>query len=162
LINDLWRDIPEFRQQKEEWLKTGLDRVRMDMDEETEAKLSKAGVRVIRGTIPFYGIGTSLTSRFKGLNYEQYFTEALRLVSGGMIVCVEAAVMAADANAVAVDKELIVAAGTSMGLDTAVVVRPSTSLTFSDPTSGFEICEIIAMPRKKPKYSPEGVGEEYR
>ena len=162
LTNDLWNDIPEFRKQKEEWEEAGLERIRMDMDEETESRLKDQGVRVVRGTIPFYGIGTSLTGRFKGLNFEQYFTEALRLISGGMIVCVEAAIMAADANVIRTDQEAVVAAGTSMGLDTALVMRPSTSLTFADPESGLEIREIIAMPREKPKYSPEGVGEEYR
>ncbi len=167
LTNDLWRDIPEFRQQKEEWVAAGLERVRMDMDEEAENGLRGRGVAVVRGTIPFYGIGTSLTGRFKGLNYEQYFTEALRLVSGGTIVCVEAVLMAADANVIRADEEVVVAAGTSMGLDTAMVMRPSTSLTFCDPAvgcpaAGLEIREIIAIPREKPKYSPEGVGEEYR
>ncbi len=162
LTNDLWEDIPEFRAQKEEWVRAGLERVRMDMDEETESFLAGNGVRVVRGTIPFYGIGTSLTARFKGLNYEQYFTEALRLISGGTLVCVEVALMAADAGAIPTDEEVLVAAGTSMGLDTAVVIRPSTSLTFSEPASGLEIKEIVAVPREKPKYSPEGVGEEYR
>jgi len=162
LTNDLWRDIPEFRLQLEEWRKAGLEKVRMDMDAETEALLSGGGARVVRGTIPFYGIGTSLTSRFKGLNYEQYFTEALRLISGGLIVCLEVAIMATDAGAVPAEGEIVVAAGTSMGLDTAIVARPSTSLTFSDPGCGFEVREIIAVPREKPKYSPDGVGEEYR
>jgi uncharacterized protein len=162
LTNDLWRDLPEFKKQKEEWIEAGLERVRMDMDEDTESRLKEQGVIVVRGTIPFYGIGTSLTGRFKGLSYEQYFTEALRLISGGMIVCVEAVIMAADANVITTDEEAVVAAGTSMGLDTAVVIRPSTSLTFCDPATGLEIREIIAIPREKPKYSPEGVGEEYR
>jgi hypothetical protein len=162
LTNDLWEDIPEFRRQKEEWVEAGLERIRMDMDEETQSRLEAQGVRVVRGTIPFYGIGTSLSARFKGLNFEQYFTEALRLISGGMIVCVEAAIMAADANIIRTDEEVVVTAGTSMGLDTAVVMRPSTSLTFCDPQAGLEIREIIALPRDKPKYSPEGVGEEYR
>lgn len=162
LENDIWKDIPEFREQKAAWEEAGLERVRMDMDEETVSRLEENGVKVVRGTIPFYGIGTSLTGRFKGMNYEQYFTEALRLLSGGLIVCVEAAIMAADAGAISLDREAIVTAGTSMGLDTAVVIRPSTSLTFSEPASGLEIREVIAMPRQKPKYSPEGVGEEYR
>ena len=70
--------------------------------------------------------------------------------------------MAADAGAIPADEEVVVAAGTSMGLDTALVIRPSTSLAFADPESGLEIREVIAMPRSKPKYSPEGVGEEYR
>ena len=162
LNNDLWNDIPEFRRQKEEWLKAGLAKVRMDMDEHVEQMLADQGVKVVRGTIPFYGVGTSLTARFKGLNFEQYFTEALRLISGGLVVCVEVAIMAADANLIPLDQEIVVAAGTSMGLDTAVVIRPSTSLTFADPQAGLEIKEIIAIPREKPKYSPEGVGEEYK
>jgi uncharacterized protein len=162
LNNDIWRDIPEFRAQKEEWEKAGVERVRMDMDEETAARLAGSGVTVVRGTIPFYGIGTSLTARFKGMNYEQYFTEALRLLSGGTIVCVEVALMAADAGVIPAGVEVVVAAGTSMGLDSALVIRPSTSLTFAEPESGLEIREVIAIPREKPKYSPQGVGEEYR
>jgi len=162
LKNDIWEDIPEFRAQKEEWEKSGIERVRMDMDEDTAARLTAAGVKVVRGTIPFYGIGTSLTARFKGMNYEQYFTEALRLLSGGTVVCVEVALMAADAGVIEAGSEVVVAAGTSMGLDTALVIRLSTSLTFADPACGLEIREVVAMPREKPKYSPEGVGEEYR
>lgn len=162
LTNDLWTDIPEFVRQRQQWKDAGLEQVRMDMDPDTEAALALAGVKVVRGTIPFYGIGTSLTARFGGMNYEQHFTEALRLLSGGMIVCVEVALMAADANVVKLGDEIVVAAGTSMGLDTALVVRPSTSLTFSDPARGFEIREIVALPRVKPKYSTQGVGEEYR
>jgi uncharacterized protein len=162
LQNEIWNDIPELRTQKESWENEGLERVRMDMDEETEAELTTAGVKVVRGTIPFYGIGTSLTARFGGMNFEQYFTEALRLLSGGTIVCVEAVLMAADAGAVSTEDEVVAAAGTSMGLDTALVVRPSTSLTFLEPGSGLEIREIVAMPRVKPKYSPGGIGEEYR
>jgi hypothetical protein len=162
LNNDIWQDIPEFRTQKKEWEKAGVERVRMDMNEETAARLGDSGVTVVRGTIPFYGIGTSLTARFKGMNYEQYFTEALRLLSGGTIVCVEVALMAADAGAIPAGVEVVVAAGTSMGLDTALVIRPSTSLTFAEPDRGLEISEVVAMPREKPKYSPKGVGEEYR
>jgi len=162
LNNDIWKDVAEFRAQKAEWEKAGIDRVRMDMDDIAVARLTGAGVTVVRGTIPFYGIGTSLTARFKGMNYEQYFTEALRLLSGGAIVCIEGAIMAADAGAIPAGEEVVVAAGTSMGLDTALVIRPSTSLAFADPESGLEIREVIAMPRSKPKYSPEGVGEEYR
>lgn len=162
LRNDIWRDIPELKRQLEEWTGAGLEKVRMDMDEECRAKLEEAGASVVRGTIPFYGIGTSLAARFKGMNYEQHFTEALRLVSGGLVVCVEVALMAADCGAIPTDEEVVVAAGTSMGLDTAVVARPSTSLTFCDPTAGFEVREIVAMPRAKPKYSPDGIGEEYR
>ena len=162
LGNDVWRDIPELVSQKAEWEKSGVERVRMDMDEETAGRLADASVTVVRGTIPFYGIGTSLAARFRGMNYEQYFTEALRLLSGGTLVCVEVALMAADAGVIGLDDEVVVAAGTSMGLDTALVIRPSTTLTFADPARGLEVREVIAMPRAKPKYSPDGVGEEYR
>ena len=162
LNNDIWDDIPELTALRKEWVDAGLSEVRMDMDEETEARLTAAGVKVVRGTIPLYGLGTALSARFKGLNYEQYFTEALRLLSGGLLVCVEVAIMAADANALTLGAEVIVAAGTSMGLDTAAVFRPSTSLAFCDPSEGLEIRELIAMPRAKPRYSPDGIGEEYR
>ncbi len=49
LTNDLWEDIPELRRQKEEWVEAGLERIRMDMDEETESRLEAQGVSVVRG-----------------------------------------------------------------------------------------------------------------
>jgi len=162
LNNDIWDDIPELTAFRKEWVDAGLTHIRMDMDEKTEASLTAAGVTIVRGTIPLYGLGTALSASFKGLNYEQYFTEALRLLSGGLLVCVEVAIMAADANVLTLGAEVVVAAGTSMGLDTAGVFRPSTSLAFCDPAEGLEIRELIAMPRAKPKYSPDGIGEEYR
>jgi len=157
-----WSDIPELKKQLREWQKKGLKKVRMDMTDEMQDKLEELGIKVVRGTIPFYGIGTSIAGTFKGVTFEQTMTEALRLISGGLIVCVEVAIMAADANIIKSQEEVVVAGGTSMGLDTAVVIKPSTSLRFFDPEEGLEIREIIAIPRIKPKYPPEGIGEEYR
>jgi hypothetical protein len=157
-----WSDIPELKNQLQEWKDKGLEKVPMDMNYETQEKLEELGIKVVRGTIPFYGIGTAIAGTFKGVTFEQVMTEALRLISGGLIVCVEVAIMAADANAIKSQEEVVVAGGTSMGLDTAVVIKPSTSLRFFDPEEGLEIREIIAIPRVKPKYSPEGICEEYK
>jgi hypothetical protein len=60
-----------------------------------------------------------------------------------MKVCVEIVLMAADAGLINVDREVIAIGGTSSGADTAIVVKPSHSMTFRE----FEIREIISKPR---------------
>ena len=62
-----------------------------------------------------------------------------------MKVCVEIAVMAADAGLVDMNNEIITIGGTGRGADTVAVIRPAHSPHFFD----LDIKEILAMPRDK-------------
>ncbi|WP_309492426.1 hypothetical protein [Candidatus Hecatella orcuttiae] len=61
----------------------------------------------------------------------------------------EIALMAADAGAIPLNREVVTIAGSDRGADTVLIVRPSTSGRFFDKKKGLEIREIVAMPRKK-------------
>jgi hypothetical protein len=63
--------------------------------------------------------------------------------SQGMKVCVEIALMAADAGLIDVDREVLAIAGTSEGADTCIALKPSYSRKFFD----LKVKEIVAMPR---------------
>lgn len=66
----------------------------------------------------------------------------LRLFSQGVKVCVEIAMMAADAGVVPVDKPVVTVAGSHAGSDTAMVITPASSNRIRD----LKIHEILAKP----------------
>jgi hypothetical protein len=57
-----------------------------------------------------------------------------------MKVCVEIAVMAADAGRIPTDCDVICVGGTGRGADTAVVLRPAHSNSFFDLRVGEILC----------------------
>jgi hypothetical protein len=59
-----------------------------------------------------------------------------------MKVCVEIALMAADAGLISVKRDVIAIAGTGEGADTAVVIKPAYPRKFLD----LKVKEIIAKP----------------
>ncbi len=71
--------------------------------------------------------------------------DTLRLFCQGMKVCVEIAIMAADAGAVPTDEEAISIGGTVKGADTAIVIKPANLHKLFE----IDIREIISMPRYK-------------
>ena len=60
----------------------------------------------------------------------------------GMKVCVEITLMTANAGKIPLNQDIIAIGGTDIGADTAIVIRPSTSLKFED----LQIKEIICKP----------------
>jgi hypothetical protein len=65
-----------------------------------------------------------------------------RLFSQGTKVCAEIAMMAADCDAVGVDKPVIIIAGSHAGADTALVITPAASNRIRD----LKIHEFLAKP----------------
>ena len=61
----------------------------------------------------------------------------------GMKVCVEVALMAANAGLIPLEDDVIAICGTGYCADTAIVVKPAYPRTFHE----LEIREIIAKPR---------------
>ena len=66
----------------------------------------------------------------------------LRLFCQGVKVCVEIAMMAADAGIIPVDKSILCVAGSHAGADTAVLLIPSTSNRMLD----LKVLEVVARP----------------
>jgi len=77
-----------------------------------------------------------------------------KLMGYGFKTAIEITLLAADAGAIPIDKEVISIAGTGWlggGADCAIIVRPSVlpDAWFIDSEKGIEVREIIAIPRVK-------------
>jgi len=126
------------------------------MPSETCEKLEKAGAVVHTGTDILTGgveVGMSRqrpprTKPQEGrLPYivppvSTIVAHTLRLFSQGVKVCVEIAMMAADAGIIPVDKPVVSVAGSHAGADTAMVITPASSNRMRD----MKLHEIIAKP----------------
>ena len=116
------------------WVMTGEERKR----------LQGKGIKVLTCLHSLSGnVATSFNKKFGGISIEEVIRETLYRFGQGMKVCVEIVLMAADAGLINVDREVIAIGGTSSGADTAIVVKPSYSMTFRE----FEVREIISKPR---------------
>jgi hypothetical protein len=68
--------------------------------------------------------------------------DALRLLGHGMKVAIEISVMAADAGLVRTDENIVAIAGTRVGADYAIVLKPVNSNDFFD----LKVREILCKP----------------
>jgi len=117
---------------------------KLEMKEEYRKFIEEKAKLVISSDL-FTGVPKLVTQKYGGYSPFNLIADTLRLFSEGMKVCVEIAVMAADAGAIPVDEEVIAIAGTAKGADTAVVLKPANVHRFFD----IDIREIIAIPREK-------------
>jgi len=112
------------------------------ISEETKEKILAGGGRLLFSTIAVGGI-----ARMPGCDGAAVARDTLMMFSPGMKVCVETAIMCADAGLVNAGEELICVAGTKAGADTAVVILPSTSTFAWDGEHGLRIKEVLCKPR---------------
>ena len=117
---------------KEGWVMSGKER----------QKLEKGGAKVL--TCP-HALGAGIEEAFGDkIGAREIAANTLYTFSQGMKVCVEIALMAADAGLVDVNREVLAIAGTGEGADTCIVLKPSYSRKFLD----LKVKEIVAMPRE--------------
>jgi hypothetical protein len=114
-----------------------------ELDSACAAALRKARVPIVTGTHALSGVSRSISSTFGGTTSVEVIAHTLRLLGQGTKVCVEIAVMAADAGAIPTDHDVLAIAGTRGGADTAVVLRPAHMNRFFD----LRIREILCKPR---------------
>jgi len=121
---------------------TWKDHVEPDWDKVRKAE--NLGVKFLTATHAFMdNIGGAIRKKFGGLPDTELIAYTLYCLSQGIKVAVEITVMAADANLISPEEEVIAIAGSDQGADTAVVIKPAYSNDFFD----LKIREIIAMPR---------------
>jgi hypothetical protein len=133
-----------------------------ELTEENRQKLEALGTTIVTCTEAFRGIGGSLArypprpqpgqprphpapmpSYIPPLG--EIIRRVLRLFSAGVMVCFEITIMAADAGAIPLDKNVIAVAGTHRGADTAMLLKPAHSNNFFD----IDAHEIIAKPHSR-------------
>ncbi len=107
------------------------------------AGLEAAGATVILGTHALSGPPRSFRLRWGGIDTAEIIAETLRRISRGTKTCVEIALMAADANMIPIDKDVVAIGGAGGGADTAVVIRAANMNSFFE----IKIREFIALPR---------------
>jgi hypothetical protein len=110
----------------------------------TRQGLENKGVKVFIGSHALSGVGRAITNKFKGISHTEIIAYTLRQLGQGIKVCVEIAIMAADAGLIPTDREVVAIGGTSKGADSAVVLKPAHMHNYFD----LEIREIIAKPRQ--------------
>jgi hypothetical protein len=113
-------------------------------------RLLGSGAVVVQGTRPFAPPTHSID--WDNPMPEAVVDKTLEVLGAGFKIAIEVALIAADAGEVAEGEEVVTCAGTYKGLDTALVVRATTSMRFF---RNFEVCEIVARPRCRVREFPE-------
>ena len=114
-------------------------------DKEIWDELERNGARIVRATDPLYNIGAALEHR--GVpTLHSLVRSCLGMISSGKAVCLGAVLMATDNGILTEGEEVVAAAGSWIGLDTALVVRATNSVNLLR-RGAMQITEIICKPR---------------
>lgn len=105
-------------------------------------RIEALGAVVLTCQHAFGGVGRAVRRKLATYELEEIVAYTLRLFGEGTKVAIEIALMAADAGLISTRKPCIAIGGTSTGVDTALLLRPSNAQTFFD----LRIQEIIAKP----------------
>jgi uncharacterized protein len=126
------------------------------LNPEVRKELESMGCKVVRHSHILSGLDRSISRKFSGVSHGEFLSEALRCLFGcGMKVAIECAIMAADSDAIPIEKTIAVGGtGTSRGggADCAAVVWPSHCDNFFD----FRVLEILAKPFQREKEPKKG------
>ena len=111
--------------------------------EENRSAIKAAGAQVLTCQHAFGGVNRAVRKKMGTYLTNEIIAHTLRIFGEGMKVCVEIALMAADAGLVKVGEPCIAIAGTGWGADTAVVLLPANAQNFFD----MRVMEVLAKPR---------------
>jgi hypothetical protein len=114
-----------------------------ELTEENRAAIEAAGAKILTCQHAFGGIGRAVRKKWGTYATDEIVAQTLRIFGEGLKVCVEMALMAADAGLVKVGQPCIAIAGTGRGADTAVVLAPAHVQQFFD----LQVMEVLAKPR---------------
>lgn len=114
-----------------------------ELRDEHRRAILKHGAKILTSTHALSSVERAIRKKFGTLQPLELIANALRLLGEGAKVCVEIVVMATDAGLIPEDEDVIAIAGTGRGADTALVIKPASSLRFFD----LKIRETIAKPR---------------
>ena len=113
------------------------------MDPEQRTAIEAAGAKTLTCQHAFGGVNRGVRNKLNTYLMDEIIAYTLRTFGQGLKVCVEIALMAADAGLVTVGKPCISIGGTGQGADTAAVLIPANAQAFFD----LRVMEILAKPR---------------
>jgi hypothetical protein len=111
--------------------------------EKNKERLEEKGIKLVKCTHAFSGIDKTVFKKYSSATPHVLISDTLKLISEGTKVAVECALMAADVGAIRQKEPVLAIGGTSEGVDTCLLVEPSTTSNFFE----FGILEIICIPR---------------
>ena len=112
------------------------------MAPEHERAIVESGARVVTAGHALSGVERAIRQKWGTIGPLELMADTLRVFGEGTKVCLEIAVMAADAGLIPVDRPVVAVAGTSAGADTALVIQAAHSKNFFETY----VREIIAKP----------------
>lgn len=115
----------------------------MELEPMLSSQLREGGAQILTMSHALSGVARSVSKKFGGTSTTEMIAHTLRMFGQGMKVCVEIAVMAADAGAIPAGSDVICVGGSGRGADAAVVLRPATMNAFFDTT----IRELLCWPK---------------
>lgn len=143
---DLFAEIPELKNKRDEWVKKDLKRVPMNITEKNKLKLDELKVEIVRGTIPLFGPSFSMRLHLQKITSLDVMAKTLEMISPGTLVAMESVLMATDAGVIPEDELVLACAGTEMGLDTLWILKSCASANLFHPSKGFRFVEVLAKP----------------
>jgi hypothetical protein len=116
-----------------------------NMTREERRRLVERGISVLTASHALGdGVASAMADKYGGGDLVRAVRDTLYRFGQGMKVCVEVALMAADAGLLPVEGEVVAIAGTGEGADTCIVVKPAYPRKFYE----LEVREIVAKPRR--------------
>ena len=114
-----------------------------ELTPENRAAIEAAGARILTCQHALGGVSRAVRKKWGTYMIDEIVAQTLRIFGQGMKVCVEIALMAADAGLVQVGEPCIAIGGTGRGADTAVLLVPANVQELFD----LRVMEVLAKPR---------------
>lgn len=114
-----------------------------ELRSEHRSAIDQAGGHILTCQHAFGGVNRAVRRKMGTYLTDEIIAYTLRTFGEGMKVCLEIALMAADAGLVRVGEPCIAVAGTGRGADTAIVLKPANAQSFFD----LRVMEVLAKPR---------------
>ncbi len=112
-----------------------------EMEQSVREELQGKGAVVFTGQHAFGGVGRGIRNKLQTHQVDEIMAWTLRTFGQGVKVCLEIALMAADAGLVRTDEDIIAVGGTGSGLDAACVISPANSFNLFDARIRQVICK---------------------
>jgi hypothetical protein len=114
-----------------------------ELTAENHAAIEAAGARILTCQHALGGVSRAVRKKWGTYMIDEIVAQTLRIFGQGIKVCVEIALMAADAGLVRVGEPCISIGGTGRGADTAVLLVPANVQDLFD----LRVMEVLAKPR---------------